>query len=214
MTETPHVSQLLPQVERDNATALLAERNFQAEDTLLSCSIQETADVSASKSTPLTSAQAQKSAQEPKVKNERQVLATKRQSIVGAEERGTEHHERNPKRIAVACILQHRQRVFGKRPFKTRNASRNDSPTRRAQTSRKKHQGAKTVFSGRDVYKLVEYTSEFRGVEDLLRISAWLRRVHRIYRLGLRRWPLLQLRLPIASEYQKRSILRHLLDAD
>lgn len=218
--ETLHVPPFLPQEQRDNATTSLAARDLRTEDALTLCAFQETADISMSKSgissTPLASPQAmyQECFQteitdlppgELKVQNERYVLATKRQSIVDAEERGTDHHDGHLKRIVVARILQQSRRVCGKRSFKKGNASHNDSSTTKVQRSRKKPQGATKVFSGRDVYKLVEYTSEFRGVEDLLRISAWLRRLHRLYRHVLRRRPQLQLRLSIASEYPKRT---------
>lgn len=190
-----------------NKNTFLAPLDLQTQDSLHSRAFKEYEDMTTNKtgcsSSPIMSAQATyrkcfkhevTNVQPGKLKeqDETQVLRSKTEVISEAEERTTEAH---PKRIVVARTRQHTQtkKACGRLHLKNQNTFRKNYRITRVQSLRKQRK----LQAARKETK--EHTTEYKTVEDWLRVSAWLRRVHRQSPHGPRRRPLRQFPLLTAS---------------
>lgn len=142
------------------------------------------------------------------LQDEAQIFAMKSQVMHDTKERDPDVFSRRPKKMVVARTQPRspRKTVRGRHRCRNQQASHMPSRITEVKRSRQKQKVPRNCFQDA-VYKTEEPTSEFKTVEDGLRVSEWLRRLQRHWLRGLKRQPLWQFRLFTASPDQTRNEL-------
>lgn len=196
LTATSLPSDFVPQAELENATPSLAALDFQTEDALLSSVFQEFVDTTSSETVcSLNSLPPAQATCDGRIELETtnvlpaahqgQDKTRKGKAMHDTEERDAAIFEKYPKRSAAELTRQPgvRKKVRGKHDLKKKETSDNCNRIASVQSPRKKQKSQGNFFR---ISKCAfeELTSEYKSVEDGLRIFTWLRRLRRYSQRG------------------------------